>query len=92
MNHIYKTVWNAVKSLWVCVNENTRAHTTHSSRRVRSQKRTGVSSTPSFTLPTLPRRFIVSLGCALGLLAQTTVPMCNVGSGSHALPKTTPTT
>ena len=73
MNHIYKTVWNAVKSLWVCVNENTRAHTTHSSRRVRSQKRTGVSSTPSFTLPSLPRRLIVSLGCALGLLAQTNV-------------------
>ena len=69
MNHIYKTVWNAVKSLWVCVNENTRAHTTHSARRARTPKRTRASSTPSSTLPSLPRRLIVTLGCALGLLA-----------------------
>ena len=48
MNHIYKTVWNTVKGLWVCVSEATRSHTRscHSNDQTTLERVSG-----------LPRRF-----------------------------------
>ena len=78
MNHIYKTIWNAAKALWVCVSEATRSHTHSRQQRDTSPAtRTITSWHPTFSAKRLVLAMFLGLGCISSL--QASVQFFNYG-------------